>query len=109
LAGAIVTIAPEDVRPRDAVTVADDARTLRFETIDGLSVDVTVAAAGDAPWLLIAADGNGGETAAIAAGINEVTGGWAIMLAGQVTGRLTAELTEFYRIVTPADGFSVPY
>jgi hypothetical protein len=109
LAGAIVTIAPEDVRPRDAVTVADDARTLRFETIDGLSVDVTVAAAGDAPWLLIAADGNGGETAAIAAGINEVTGGWAIMLTGQVTGRLTAELTEFYRIVTPADGFSVPY
>jgi hypothetical protein len=109
LAGAIVTIAPEDVRPRDAVTVADDARTLRFETIDGLSVDVTVAAAGDAPWLLSAADGNGGETAAIAAGINEVTEGWAIMLAGQVTGRLTAELTEFYRIVTPADGFSVPY
>lgn len=109
LAGAIVTIAAEDVRPRDAVTVADDARTLRFETIDGLSVDLTVASANDAPWLLIAANGAGGEAAAVAADINAVTEDWAVMLAGPVTGRLTAELEAFYRIVRPADGFSAPY
>jgi hypothetical protein len=109
LAGAIVTIAPEDVRPRDAVTVTDDARTLRFETVDGLSVDLTVATASDVPWLLISASGEGGEAATVAAGINSVTENWAVMLAGPVTGRLTAELEAFYRIVRPADGFSVPY
>jgi hypothetical protein len=109
LAGAIVTIAPEDVRSREAVTVAADARVLRFETRDGLVVDATIATAAEEPWVILAASTSADATGAAvdqAALINEASEGRAFAFSEQVMGRLTVDLSALYVIIRPGGGAS---
>jgi hypothetical protein len=104
LAGAIVTIAPEDVLPQDAVTIAADARTLRYETRDGLIVDATIAMADEQPWVILAAtttaeaNSTAAEQAAI---INAAAENRAFAFSDQVIGRLTVDLSALYVILRP--------
>jgi len=108
LAGAIVTVAPDEVLAEEEVTVAGDARTIRYETVDGLVIDFTEAGANGAAWFLISAEAASGAAAA-ATEINELAAGRAIRMTDQITERLLSDLSVFYIIVTPADGASVPY
>jgi hypothetical protein len=84
LAGALAGLTMNDVKPAGEVTVPPDARRTRFETFDGLAMEVTVAPTGEGAsdtWLTLRA-----EPVAAAAGAAEPVEGRPT--AGELASRL---------------------
>lgn len=77
----IVSVAVNDVRSADSVTFAPDARTVRFTTGDGLTVDARLGTADGKTWVTYAASAALGSTrAADADAIDKRARGWAFLL-----------------------------
>ncbi len=78
---AIVTTTFDNARPKDTVTVAADARTVRYETRNGLRLDVTLVMAEGEMWVIYTATAAPGSAAeAQAAAIQASTAQWAFKL-----------------------------
>ena len=78
---AIVSVSFRNVRAVEDVTVAPDARTVRYVTQDGLSLSVTLADADGVTYVIFAADAAPGSAAeAQAAEIAAATDGFAFEL-----------------------------
>lgn len=94
---AIVSTTFVSVLPREDVTVADDARVLRFITEGGLSLSITMAEADGKTYVIYEADAEpGSEAEAQAAEIAAVTDGFAFELQPGRIFNLTRDITEFF-------------
>ena len=103
VAQAIVTLALDDARPRDTVTIPANGRMVRFETRRGLHLDVTLAEADGETWVVFdataAADA---EAADQARDIQALTSRWAFRLPPHRITALSRPLTELFTIPGPA-------
>ncbi len=108
MAQAVVVIAPEDVLPREAVFVAPDARTVRFEMRDGLRLDFTFGDLAGSVWVLVNAEAGataGAEAVATAAAIRAAAEHWALSLPGINVATLTQDLALMYTIPRASEGY----
>ncbi len=97
LAQGIVSTSFESVRPADGVTFADDARTIRFMTRDGMQLDVRLGEADGDVWVTYAASApDGSDAAAQAASINARSAGWAFKLLSYRITALTRDFTDLF-------------
>lgn len=96
---AITSTSFDSARPRDSITFAPDARTVRFTTQAGLVLEVALGEADGEVWVTYTATAPDGTPAAEAArAISERTANWAFKLPGyRITG-LTQPLS---RLVIP--------
>lgn len=107
VAQAVVSVTADDVRGRDAVAIAEDARTIVFTTRDGLMLSLTLADVDGAVWVLIdAAAEEGAPAAATAQAIRDRTSEWAFLLPEFNTISLTQDLSNLYILLSPAGGGS---
>lgn len=88
-ASAIVGLRADDVRAIASVSPGDDARTDRFTTASGLTLDVTMFEADGGTWAIFkAAAAEGSEGAKLAADINSRAASWAFRLDASRATRL---------------------
>lgn len=103
VAQAIVTLALDDARPRDTVTIPPNGRMVRFETRRGLHLDVTLAEADGETWVVFdataAADA---EAADQARDIVALTSRWAFRLPPHRIIALSRPLAELFTVPGPA-------
>jgi hypothetical protein len=97
----LASVTLEEVSPASEKPLPDDAAQARFETVDGVAVDVRLAMIDDKPWATVkaqytgdAADDSDAAKAARANvdDINARTDGWAYWIASETFERLTAPL-----------------
>ena len=93
---AIVSTTFDDARPKDSVTIAPDARTVRYETRTGLRLDITLVTADGSTWVLYNATAIQDTAAAQAADIQARTGNWAFKLP---VGRITTLTRDIAQLV----------
>ncbi len=99
---AIVSTTFVSVIQRDDATVADDARTIRFVTQNGLSLSVTLAEANGQTYVIYEVDAEpGSEAEAQAAEIAALTDGFAFELQPGRIFNLTRDITEFFELPEP--------
>jgi hypothetical protein len=94
---AIVSTTFDDARPKDSVTIAPDARTVRYETRNGLRLDITLATADGGIWVIYNATAIADTAAAQAADIQARTANWAFKLP---IGRVTTLSRDILQLVT---------
>ena len=101
LAGTLANLTLEDVKPASALTVPADAPRARFETFDGLAVDVTLVRAGDGDaaenWLELAVQpmaGAGNQPMKEAEALKTKTDGWAYKVGPYLADRLRGGLDQ---------------
>ncbi len=115
LAGSLANLTMEDVRPASELTLPADAAKARFETFDGVAVDVIAARLGDGDaaenWLELAvaaaAPATGEPSSADAATTRAATlgartQGWAFKVAPYVADRLHEGLDQL--LAEPSSG-----
>ena len=110
LTGSLGGLSMEDVRPAAEVAMPPDAKHSRFETFDGLSVDVTVATLGQgetaerwAQFAVAATPAHGADT--VAKHAQELTAklqGWAYRLPSEMADHLTGGLDKLLADPEPA-------
>jgi hypothetical protein len=94
---AIVSTTFDDARPRDSLTIAPDARTVRYETRTGLRLDITLVTADGVTWVIYNATAIADTAAAQAADIQARTGDWAFKLP---IGRITTLSRDIAQLIT---------
>jgi hypothetical protein len=88
-ASAIVGLRADDIRAIDSMSPGEDARTDRFTTASGLTLDVTMFDADGRTWAIFKASAVEGSGAAkLAADINSRAANWAFWLDASRTTRL---------------------
>lgn len=88
-ASAIVGLRADDIRAIDSMSPGEDARTDRFTTASGLTLDVTMFDADGRTWAIFKASAaEGSEAAKLAADINSRAANWAFRLDASRTTRL---------------------
>jgi Domain of unknown function (DUF4340) len=111
LAGALSGLTMTDVRPSSEITVAPDARRVRFETFAGGAVDVTLAATGEGEnaeqWLMLKATGKLGEAVETNPSDQSVQrarrlDGWAFKVPAYLADRLGVGLDQLLLEPPPA-------
>ncbi len=94
---AIVSTTFLDARTIDAVTIPDDARTVRYETRDGLSLAATLAEGEGVTWVVYTVSAEPGSAAEQqAAAIAAATSGWVFLLQPSRIITFTREVTELF-------------
>jgi hypothetical protein len=102
---AIVSTTFDDARPRESVTFATEARTVRFVTRTGLQLDVTLGEAGGETWVAYRASAEpGSEAVAAAQAINARTEHWAFKLPAYRIAALNRPLTDMFELPARAPG-----
>ena len=99
LAGTLANLTLEDVKPASALPVPADASHARFETFDGLVVDVTLVRVGDGDaaenWLELAVQPiAGGQPMKEAEALKTKTDGWAYKVGPYLADRLRGGLDQ---------------
>lgn len=109
LGQAVVGVRFEDATLRTNITVPEDARIVRFETVAGVAVDVTVAPNGELTWVLFDATA---LPTATPEGVAEVaalvtrTDRWAFLLQDIAVAALQRSPLELY--IPPPVDFAAP-
>lgn len=103
LAQAVVSTTFDDARPRETVTVPDDARTIRFQTRNGLSLGITLVPIETngvtQTWVLYDASAEPGSPAeADAAAMRLRTYDWAFLLPQSRIVTLSRDITQLVRV-----------
>ncbi len=94
VAGALSGLDLDDVRPRAGLDFASGNRT-RFQTFDGLVVDIGFAEVDDETWLALDVSAGESETAQEAAGaLAARTAAWAFKVPGYSLGKLRKRRTD---------------
>jgi hypothetical protein len=97
----LASVSLEDVKPAADLTLPADAKQARFETQDGIAVDLRLAEIDRKPWMTVNAAytgdaGDEGEAAKAArqrvADINARVNGWVYWVPSDIFERLTAPL-----------------
>jgi len=101
----IVSVALDEVRARDSVTIPPDARTVRFLTWAGLQIEATLAPDGDQTWVLFNVSAQGADAVDRAAAIGERVNDWAFRLPDR---RITLLATPLAKLVTPPSAPAEP-
>jgi len=99
LAGTLANLTLQDVKPASALPVPADASHARFETFDGLAVDVTLVRAGDGDtaenWLELAVQPIAGDQPMKEAeALKTKTQGWAYKVGPYLADRLRGGLDQ---------------
>lgn len=99
---AIVTLALDDARLRETVTIPPNGRVVRFESRRGLHLDVTLAEADGETWVLFdATAAPDAEAAQQARDIAALTSRWAFKLPPHRIVALSRPFTELFTIPAP--------
>ncbi|MGV8840862.1 MAG: hypothetical protein ACWA6X_11230 [Bauldia sp.] len=109
VAQSVVGVVFESSVTRDAITIPEGARTVRFETASGYAVTVTLVPDGETTWVLFDAtvlDGAPATAQATVDGIVARTGNWAFRIAPIALTSLLRSPLEYY--VPPPVDFAAP-
>jgi hypothetical protein len=105
----IVSTTFENARPRDSVTFAPDARTVRFRMEDELQIELKLAKVEDETWVTYTATApEGSEGATRAEQITSRTGNWAFRLPSYRVAVLEKPITELVEAPPEPDPEEAP-
>lgn len=109
LAQSVVGVVFEITVPRDTITVPENARTVRYETVAGYAVDVTLAPDGETTWVLFDAsvvEGAPATAQALADQIAARTANWAFRIPVIALSSLLRSPVALY--IPPPIDFAAP-
>lgn len=111
----IISVTFDDVRGLNEVNFPADARTVEFETDEGLILDVTLGKVGDETWVRYKASAPSGNAEAVtqAKDITDKTANWAFKLPSHKTGALNVKIEDLLEDPPPPEpdqpqGFQMP-